>query len=66
MRGEENDLWGVKKFLKKNGCVFDHDGKRHEMWYSPMTMKKFPIGRHNSQEVFSGTYNAIMKQAGIK
>ena len=56
----------LKRLLKKNGCRFDHQGKQHEIWYSPMTGQQFPVGRHNSQEVFSGTYKAIMRQAGIK
>lgn len=56
----------LKRLLKKHGCQFEHEGKRHEMWYSPITGKRFPVGRHNSQEVFSGTCKEILKQAGIK
>ncbi len=56
----------LKKYLRKNGCVFDHDGKRHEIWRSTINGATFPVGRHDSQEVFSGTYNAILKQAGLK
>ena len=56
----------LKRLLKKHGCRFVREGKRHEIWYSPITGKYFPVGRHNSQEVFPGTYNAILKQAGIK
>ncbi len=56
----------LKKLLKKNGCRFEVDGKRHEIWYSPITGNYFPVGRHNSQDVAPGTYKAIMKQAGIE
>ena len=56
----------LKKMLKKNGCRFEADGKRHEIWYSPITGNYFPVGRHNSQDVAPGTYKAIMKQAGIE
>lgn len=56
----------LKKLLKKNGCKFDHEGKRHEIWYSPITGNYFTVGRHNSQDVASGTCKAIMEQAGIK
>ena len=56
----------LKKILKKNGCEFISEGKRHEMWYSPITGNQFPVSRHNSQDVASGTFQAIMKQAGIK
>ena len=56
----------LKKILTKNGCRFDHDGGRHELWYSPHTNTLFALGRHNSKEVPTGTVNAIFKQAGIK
>lgn len=56
----------LKKLLKKNGCEFRHEGKRHEIWYSPKTGIEFPVGRHNSQDVAPGTFKAIMKQSGIE
>lgn len=56
----------LKKLLKKNGCIFRYEGKRHEMWFSPKTGNEFPVGRHNSQDVAAGTFKAIMKQAGIE
>lgn len=34
----------LKKMLKKYGCRLDHEGGRHEIWYSPITNKMFPIG----------------------
>lgn len=56
----------LKKLLKKNGCCFEHDGKRHEIWYSSKTGNHFSVGRHNSQDVPPGTYKAILRQAGIE
>lgn len=56
----------LKKLLKKNGCVLQHEGKRHEMWYSPKTGNSFPVGRHDTQDVAPGTFKAIMKQSGIE
>ena len=56
----------LKKLLKKNGCYLHHQGKRHEMWYSPTTGLQFPVGRHNSEEVRSGTLNKIKNDAGLK
>lgn len=41
----------LKKLLKKDGCIFRYEGKRHEMWFSPKTGNEFPVGRHNSQDV---------------
>lgn len=56
----------LKKLLRANGCTFYRDGTNHEIWYSPVTGKKFPVPRHNSQEVKVKTLNDILKQAGIK
>lgn len=56
----------LKKLLKNHGCRFDHDGGRHEIWYSPITGQLFPIGRHKSEEVSKGTLKAILKQSGIE
>ena len=56
----------LKRLLKNNGCEFRHEGRRHEIWYSPKTGNEFPVGRHNAQDVAPGTFKAIMKQAGIE
>jgi len=56
----------LKKILSKNGCYLHNEGGNHETWYSPISGNKFPIGRHNSKEVPTGTANGILKQAGIK
>lgn len=41
MKGSE-----LRKLLKKYGCYFDRDGGNHEIWYSPITKKQFPVPRH--------------------
>ena len=56
----------VKKLLKNNGCRLDHEGARHEMWYSPITGLFFPVSRHNSEDCPTGTLNSILKSAGLK
>ncbi|MCM1054088.1 MAG: type II toxin-antitoxin system HicA family toxin [Bacteroides sp.] len=56
----------LKKLLKKNGCYFLREGGNHDIWYSPITNSQFPVGRHDSQEVRRGTFQAIKKQSGIK
>ncbi len=56
----------LKKILKNHGCKIDHDGGRHEIWYSPITDKTFPVGRHKSEDVSKGTLKVILKQAGIE
>ena len=56
----------LKKVLRKHGCYKLNEGSNHEEWFSPITNKPFQVGRHNSHDVRKGTYNAILKQAGIK
>lgn len=56
----------LKKILKNNGCYLHEDGSKHEMWYSPITGKKFTVGRHDAEDVKKGTLSGILKQAGIK
>ena len=55
----------LKRLLKKNGCIFLSEGGNHEIWFSPLTNKKFPVGRHNTQEIPNGTLRSIKKKAGL-
>ncbi|MBQ8508354.1 MAG: type II toxin-antitoxin system HicA family toxin [Clostridia bacterium] len=56
----------LKRLLRKSKCRFDHDGGRHEMWYSPITDTYFPVPRHDGHEVPQGTLKSILRDAGIK
>ncbi|MCM1335995.1 MAG: type II toxin-antitoxin system HicA family toxin [Bacteroides sp.] len=56
----------LKKLLKKNGCRLSRQGSRHEIWYSPITGKQFQLGRHNTEEVATGTLKQIKKDAGLE
>ncbi len=51
--------------LKKAGCYIKRQGKRHPIWYSPITGNTFPTGRHENQEVAKGTLNDIKEKSGI-
>ena len=53
------------KILGKNGIKPVQHGKRHDMYYSPITGKQFPVLRH-VKEIADGTLNSIMKDAGLK
>ena len=53
------------KLLKENGIRFHKHGKRHDMYYSPITNKSFPVPRHKT-EIASGTLQSILKDAGLK
>lgn len=55
----------LKRRLKKIGCYLDREGSNHEIWYSPITDKRFPVGRHNTEEVPRGTLQSIKKDAGL-
>ncbi len=53
------------KILKRGGCYILRNGKKHDIWCSPKTEKEFPVPRHTSKEIPSGTCNNIKKDAGV-
>ncbi len=53
----------VKAKLREAECYFDRQGKGdHEIWYSPITQKRFPV---DAEIKSRHTANEIMKQAGV-
>lgn len=56
----------LEKMLRKAGCEVRREGANHTQWYSPITGEYFMVGRHKTEEVRTGTLNAILKQAGLK
>lgn len=55
----------LKRQLKKIGCTILREGGNHEIWYSPLTGKQFPVGHHSKEEVPSGTLNSIKRMSGL-
>jgi len=53
------------KLLKDNGIKLKKHGKKHDLYYSPITGKTFPVPRHKT-EVAGGTLQSILKDAGLK
>ncbi len=53
------------KLFKKNNITLLQHGKRHDIYYSPITEKKIPIPRH-AKEIAIGTLKSIMKDAGLE
>jgi hypothetical protein len=53
----------LKQVLREAGCHFERQGKGdHEIWYSPLTNKRFPIdGKIPSRHLA----NLVLKQAGL-
>lgn len=56
----------IKKLLAKAGCYKLRDGKRHEIWFSPITGNNVIVGRHDTKDVPVGTADNILKAAGLK
>ncbi len=54
------------KELKRINCTVVHEGGRHTLWYSPITGKKFPVSRHKTEEVPTGTLKSIKRDAGLE
>jgi len=56
----------LERKLKKAGCYYLRDGKKHPWWYSPITKKEFQTSHHKSEEVKKGTLKSILTDAGLK
>lgn len=53
------------KIFGKNSIELLQHGKRHDIYYSPITKKKFPVPRH-AKEIAEGTLKSIKKEAGLE
>lgn len=56
----------LEKLLTQAGCYVLKEGANHTIWFSPSTQKKFPVGRHKTEDVPKGTLNSIKRAAGIE
>lgn len=56
----------LEKILRQVGCYPMKEGANHTIWYSPVTEKKFPVGRHRTEDVPTGTLKSIKKAAGVE
>ena len=56
----------LEKQLRSIGCVVEREGKRHRVWYSPITGQRFSVGRHKTEDVPNGTLKSILKSAGLE
>ena len=65
MKGVRMKTSELLKLLKSYGIVFVKHGRNHDIYYSPITGRQFPLPRHKG-EMKQGTCDAIFKQAGIK
>lgn len=53
------------KLFSKNGIYLQQHGKRHDIYFSPITGKKIPVPRH-AKEIATGTLKNIQKDAGLE
>ena len=56
----------LKRNFAKPDATKSGEGGNHEIWYSPKTETAFSVGRHDGQEIATGTANKILKDAGLK
>ena len=56
----------LEKLLRKSGCRLHAEGANHEIWFSPITGKKFTLSRHKTEEVPAGTLKSIKRSAGLE
>ena len=56
----------LERELKKIKCYIQRPGRNHDIWYSPVTGKTFPVSRHKTEEVPTGTLRAIRRDAGLE
>ena len=54
------------KILKAADCYLVRHGHNHYVWFSPISQKKFTVGRHPKQDVPIGTAANSLKEAGIR
>lgn len=58
-----SEVWRI---LRKYKCFNAKAGKRHDMWWSPITNKFFPVPRHGTEEAKKGTLKSISEWSGVK
>lgn len=56
----------LEKELRKIKCEIKRTGHKHNIWYSPVTGKSFPVSHHKTEEVPIGTLKSIKEAAGLK
>jgi predicted RNA binding protein YcfA (HicA-like mRNA interferase family) len=55
----------LHRLLKKDGWFIERTAKHH-IYSHPTKPGKIPVGKHDREEVPTGTLNSILKAAGLK
>lgn len=53
----------LRRLLRQHGCVLRREGRKHEVWHSPITNQSFTVPRKLKGE---GTLQKILKESGVK
>ncbi|MFA0815986.1 MAG: type II toxin-antitoxin system HicA family toxin [Anaerofustis sp.] len=53
------------RLLNKNGITLVRHGSNHDVYYSPITEKTFPVPRHTN-EIKTATLKSILRSAGLE
>lgn len=56
----------VIKLLKKDGWVLIPSSGGHKQFVHPSKPGKVTVPEHGAKDLKKGTYNSILKQAGLK
>jgi mRNA interferase HicA len=54
------------KLLKKDGWFLFRNGSNHDIYRHPTKENQLTVPRHGSKEMAKGTYESILKAAGLK
>ena len=55
----------LKREFRKAGCFKVSEGTNHEWWFSPLTGRRFQMGRHDNEEIKIKTETSMRKAAGV-
>lgn len=55
----------LKKLFKKTGTKLVKHGKKHDLYYCPVTKETFTVPRHK-RDIAKGTLDSILESAGLK
>ncbi|MDI6733002.1 MAG: type II toxin-antitoxin system HicA family toxin [Planctomycetota bacterium] len=55
---------GLIRYLTEKGCIFEHEGKKHTLFYNPQNGRSATVPRHNEINTF--TAKGICKDLGIE
>jgi hypothetical protein len=53
----------LERYLRTQGCAFDHEGGKHAIWVHLQTQKTAPVPRHT--EIKTPTVRDICRKLGV-